>query len=69
MVENLKMDVEEPQCEGADCLQMKRDGVLRRDDECLCFIGGGEFLDPQLSSFEGLRCLEVVMQQLLPIGL
>lgn len=61
MVENLKMDLEEPWCEGAHSLQMIQDGVLRRDGECLCFLGGGEFLDPQLSSFEGLRCLEVIM--------
>jgi hypothetical protein len=54
MVENLKMDLEEPWCEGADCLQMIQmiqDGVLRWGDECLCFIGGGEFLDPSTIVF------------------
>jgi hypothetical protein len=31
MVENIKMGLEEPECEGADCLQVIRDGVLRQD--------------------------------------
>jgi hypothetical protein len=31
MVENVEMDLEEPECEGADSLQVIQDGVLRRD--------------------------------------